>query len=101
MMIDFLGAVPIPEFAGELRKLYWHRRAVRSGSVPTLRTWQRRIRTEKHRLIGLGVCPFELHLVCRILACGRGDDVRQFEAERRYLRFMARKQCEVRGSVPV
>lgn len=56
-----------PDWSQNLRQLYWFRRMARPASTPTVRTWQRRIQREKRRLLEAGVCPFELHAVCRVL----------------------------------
>lgn len=56
-----------PEWSHNLRSLYWFRRNARPAGRPTIRTLQRRIQREKHRLLAAGVDPFELHAVCRVL----------------------------------
>lgn len=92
MNLDALGMVPIPQWAGELRQLYWKLRASRSTSRPSPSTLWRRIRAEKVRLVESGESLVEVHHVCRILCCDRYDKVRQWNAERRYVAYLAAKQ---------
>lgn len=92
MNLDALGMVPMPEWSGELRSLFWKLRAARSCSRPSPRTLSRRIREEKLRLIGLGVSMVEVHHVCRILRCDASQRVRQWKAERLYLAYLVAKQ---------
>lgn len=82
--MEGLYTAKLPEWSRELRNLYWRRRMARPGSKPCLRTWQRRIHAERERLLSLGVCPFELHAVCRILVCSPREPQRQKVAEQRY-----------------
>jgi hypothetical protein len=60
----------VPEWAAELRRLFWFLRAARHLSRPTPRTWQRRIAVEKKRLLDAGVDVWELHAVCVLLRRG-------------------------------
>lgn len=92
MNLDALGMVPMPEWSGELRSLFWKLRAARPNSRPAPWTLQRRIRAEKLRLVESGVPMIEVHHVCRILRCDRGQHVRQWNAERRYVAYLAAKQ---------
>lgn len=92
MNLDALGMAPLPEWSGQLRTLYWKIREHRGFQRPSKKTWYRRVQAEKVRLLGLGVPQIEIHLVCRILACDRFQQVRQWNAERRYVRYMALKQ---------
>lgn len=50
----------LPTWAHNLLSLYWHLRQARGMSRPSLRTWQRRVRAEKKRLLDEGVDLFEL-----------------------------------------
>lgn len=92
MNLDAVGLVQMPPWAGTLRDLYWRLRASRALSRPSPRTWSRRIRAEKIRLVESGVPLFEVHMICRVLRCGRGDQVKQWNAERRYIEYMAGRQ---------
>lgn len=56
-----------PKWASSLHYLYFRLRTTRPASRPTARTWQRKIRAEKNRLLAVGVDPFQLHAVCRVL----------------------------------
>ena len=57
----------LPGWSVWLSHLFWHLRMCRRSSKPSSRTWRRRIRTEKIRLLAEGVPLIELHLVTRIL----------------------------------
>ena len=92
MNLDGLGMVPLPEWSGELRRLYWQLRAARPNSRPAPWTLQRRIRAEKVRLVESGQSLVEVHHVCRILRCTRFQQVRQWNAERRYVAYLVAKQ---------
>lgn len=59
-----------PEWSGNLRHLYWGLRMARHVSIPSPRTWQRRIVVEKKRLLAEGVDFFDLHAVCTLLRRG-------------------------------
>ena len=61
------GEVQLPGWATGLSHLFWHLRMCRRSSKPSSRTWHRRIRTEKLRLLAEGVPLIEIHLVTRIL----------------------------------
>lgn len=56
-----------PEWATELRRLFWFYRMARPCSRPCPRTWRRRITAEKKRLREAGVEVWELHAVCVLL----------------------------------
>lgn len=58
----------LPAHYKTLMNLYWRLRAARGCSRPCPRTWQRRIRAEKTRLLEAGLTDiFLLHAVCRYL----------------------------------
>lgn len=59
----------LPPWAGPLANAYWKIRLHRGGS-PSRRTLYRRLQAEKDRLREQGICPFQLHAVCRVLRTG-------------------------------
>lgn len=60
----------MPPWSQKLRGLYWELRAKRIGSRRSL---YRHIRKERTRLLQAGICPFQLHTVCRVLANPRSE----------------------------
>jgi len=84
-----------PDWSENLRHLYWRLRAARPASRPTVRTWQRRIQKEKTRLIAAGICPFQLHAVCRALRRPRCEVA--FERMRRVVQ-RAQSEATVEGA---
>jgi hypothetical protein len=86
----FYDPAMLPAWASHLAHLYWRLRAARGMASPSRRTWHRRIRAEKLRLLQAGLPVIEIHLVTRILA---NPANRFYEA--RWQRYLAQKVAGV------
>lgn len=87
MSLDALYSFRLPDWSRELRNLYWWLRYSKGCLNPQTspRTWHRRIKAEKQRLIESGVSPFEVHAVSRMfVSAGPRDRFRYNSAQHRY-----------------